>query len=233
MDKEILAIIAARGGSKGLPGKNIKELCGKPLISYTIEAAKEAKYITRVVVSTDDNDIARVSKELGADIPCMRPDELATDNASSIDAVLHMVNYLKEVENYNPEFIVLLQPTSPLRNSKHIDEAIEKLLETKMDAIVSVCESEVSPYWSNVFNENKLEYFIEEGKKITRRQDLPNVYRMNGAIYGIKTDVFIKEKTFEPESLTGYIMSNKDSVDIDEALDFKFAEIIMKEELGD
>ena len=233
MDKEILAIIAARGGSKGLPGKNIRELCGKPLISYTIEAAKEAKYITRVVVSTDDDDIARVSKESGADIPCMRPDELATDNASSIDAVLHMVNYLKEVENYNPEFIVLLQPTSPLRNSKHIDEAIKKLLETNMDAIVSVCESEVSPYWSNVFNEDKLEYFIEEGKKITRRQDLPKVYRMNGAIYGIKTDVFIKEKTLEPESLTGYIMSNKDSVDIDEALDFKFAEIIMKEELGD
>lgn len=230
---KFLAIIAARGGSKGLKGKNIKKLCGKPLISYTIDAAKKSKYISRIVVSTDDYNIAKISKEFGADIPCMRPDELATDNASPIDAVLHLVNYLKEVENYNPEFIVLLQPTSPLRNFKHIDEAIEKLLETKMDAIVSVCESEVNPYWSNVFNEDKLQYFIEEGKKITRRQDLPKIYRMNGAIYGIKTDVFIKEKTFEPESLTGYIMSNKDSVDIDEALDFKFAEIIMKEELRD
>lgn len=228
-----LAIVTARGGSKGLKGKNIKELCGKPLINYTIDAAMKSKYIKRVVVSTDNEDIAKVAKKAGAEIPCMRPEDLATDNASSIDVVLHMINYLKETENYNPEFIILLQPTSPLRDYKHIDEAIEKLLKTDMDAIVSVCESEVNPYWSNIFNGEKLEYFIEEGKKITRRQDLPNVYRINGAIYAIKTNVFIEEKTFEPESLTGYIMSSKDSIDIDEALDFKLAEIIMEEKLGD
>lgn len=228
-----LAIVTARGGSKGLKGKNIKELCGKPLINYTIDAARKSKYIKRVVVSTDNEDIAKVAKKAGAEIPCMRPEELATDNASSIDVVLHMINYLKETENYNPEFIILLQPTSPLRDYKHIDEAIEKLLKTDMDAIVSVCESEVNPYWSNIFNGEKLEYFIEEGKKITRRQDLPNVYRINGAIYAIKTNVFIEQKTFEPESLTGYIMNSKDSIDIDEALDFKLAEIIMEEKLGD
>lgn len=227
--ENILAIIPARGGSKGLPGKNIKELNGKPLIAYTIEAARESKFIDRVVVSTDDIEIANISMSYGAEIPCLRPKELSNDMSPTIDCILHMLEYLKTNDLYIPKYVALLQCTSPLRNNKHLDEAIERLKSTKKDAIVSVCEAEVNPYWANIFNGDNLEYFIEEGRSILRRQDLPKVYRENGAIYIIKTEVLIKEKTFEPKNLTGYIMSNEASIDIDTLLDFKFAEIIIKE----
>lgn len=226
---KILAIIPARGGSKGVPRKNIKYLNGKPLISYTIEAANSSKYIDKIVVSTEDEEIKEISLKYGAEIPFLRPKELANDKSPSIDSILYTVKRLKEEYNYFSDYVCLLQCTSPLRNERHIDEAFLKLKETNMDAVVSVCEAEVNPYWSNVFKGDKIEYFLEEGKNITRRQDLPNVYRMNGAIYIIKTEVLIKTKTFEPKNLTGYIMDDYSSVDIDTALDFKIAELIMKE----
>lgn len=226
---KILAIVPARGGSKGVPKKNIKKINGKPLISYTIEAAKSCKLIDRVVVSTDDIEIAEISREYGAEIPYLRPNDLAGDKSPTIDCIIHMLDYLKENEDYVPDYVMLLQCTSPLRNSKHVEEAINKLFETRKDAIVSICEAEVNPYWANVFNGDNLEYFIEEGKNITRRQDLPEVYRLNGAMYIVKTKILLQEKTFEPKSLTGYVMDDISSVDIDTAMDFKIAEIIMKE----
>lgn len=227
--KNILAIIPARGGSKGVPRKNIKDLNGIPLIAYTIKAAIKSRKVSRVVVSTDDVEIAEVSRSYDAEVPYLRPSELASDTATTIDAVLHMLNTLKDKEGYIPDYVLLLQCTSPLRGVKHIDEAIEKILNTDLDALVSVCEAEVNPYWANVFDGDKLKYFIEEGKSITRRQDLPEVYRFNGAIYLIKTEVLYREKTFEPENLTGYIMDEYSSVDIDTELDFKIAEVIMRE----
>lgn len=227
--KEILAIVPARGGSKGVPRKNIKDLNGKPLIAYTIEAAKASQYIDKVMVSTEDSEIKDVSLKFGGEVPFFRPQQLATDSSPSIDAILYTINRLKEEYNYFPKYVCLLQCTSPLRNEKHIDEAFLKLKETNMDAIVSVCEAEVNPYWSNVFKGDKLDYFLEEGKNITRRQDLPDVYRINGAIYIIKTDVLIENKTFEPDNLTGYIMDNMSSVDIDTSLDFSIAELLIKE----
>lgn len=229
MKNKILAIIPARGGSKGVPRKNTKNLNGKPLIAYTIEAAKASKYIDKIIVSTEDEEIKKVSTNFGAEVPFLRPKELATDISPSIDAILYTINRLMEEYNYIPDYICLLQCTSPLRNGRHIDEAFEKLKKTNMDAIVSVCESEVNPYWSNVFKGDKLDYFLEEGKKITRRQDLPSVYSLNGAIYIVKTHVLLNERTFEPQNLTGYVMSDMESVDIDTALDFKIAELIMKE----
>lgn len=225
---KILAIILARGGSKGVPRKNIKDLNGKPLIGYTIEAAKSSEYIDKVIVSTEDEEIKSIAINFGAEVPFLRPEELATDKSPSIDAILYTVNKLKKKYNYLPSYVCLLQCTSPLRKGKHIDEAFLKLKETNMDSIVSVCEAEVNPYWSNVFNGDKLDYFLEEGKIITRRQDLPKVYRMNGAIYIIKTEVLMEKKTFEPEKLTGYIMESIDSVDIDNEIDFILAEAIIK-----
>lgn len=226
---KILSIIPARGGSKGVPRKNIKDLNGKPLISYTIEAAKKSKYIDRVVVSTDDLEIAEVSKNFGAEIPVLRPKSLAGDISPTVEAIIHMLNYLKEEENYIPTHIMLLQCTSPLRNYKHIDEAVEKFAKNKEKALISVCESEINPYWTNIFEGNKLKPFIKEGYNITRRQDLPEVYRVNGAIYLIEIDTLLEEKTFQPESLTGYIMDSYSSVDIDTELDFKIAEVIMRD----
>lgn len=229
MNKEILAIIPARGGSKGVPRKNVRELNGKPLIGYTIEAAKKSNKVSRVVVTTEDIEIATVSREYKAEVPYLRPDELSQDNSPTMECVLHMLNYLEKTEGYVPDYVLLLQCTSPLRNHNHINEAIDKLLNSDYDSIVSVCEAEVNPYWANIFEGDKLKYFIEEGRKITRRQELPNVYRMNGAIYLIKTEVLKKQKTFEPEEVMGYIMDSYSSVDIDTEMDFKIAEAIIKE----
>lgn len=228
-NKKVLAIIPARGGSKGVPRKNIRELDGKPLISYTIEEAKKSKYIDRIIVSTDDEEISDISKKFCAEVPYLRPKELAQDNSSTVDCIVHMLNWLKENENYIPDYVCLLQCTSPLRTFKDIDGTIEKMISTDMDGAVSVCEAEVNPYWTNVFEGDKLNYFIEEGKWITRRQNLPKVYSLNGSVYVIKTNILLDKKTFETENITGYIMSTENSIDIDDEIDFKFAELLMKE----
>jgi len=225
--KKILVIIPARGGSKGLPRKNIKLLNGKPLISYTIQAAKKSKFVDRVIVSTDDLEIAQISKDCGAEVPFIRPDELSGDNSSTVEALKHAVVWLKENEGYKPDLICVLQCTSPLRSSKDIDGTIQKLFETDKDAAVSVCEVEVNPYWTNIFDGDKLEYFIPEGKNIVRRQELPKIYRLNGAVYLIKTEVFLEKGTLEPDNITGYIMNNSDSVDIDDEIDFCLAEALL------
>ncbi|MDB2153568.1 acylneuraminate cytidylyltransferase family protein [Clostridium butyricum] len=229
MDKKILAIIPARGGSKGIVGKNIKELNGKPLIAYTIEEAKKSEYINRIVVSTDNEGIANISKKYGAEVPFLRPLELAQDDTPTIECVIHMLNVLKENEDYIPDYVCLLQCTSPLRTFNDIDGTIEKLLSTGLDSAASVCEAEVNPYWTNIFNGERLEYFFKDGKEITRRQDLPNVYRLNGAVYVAKCDVLKNEMTFETEYTTGYVMDKNSSIDIDDIIDFKFAELLMKE----
>lgn len=226
---KVLAIIPARGGSKGVPRKNVKELNGKPLIFYTIDAARKSKYVNRLVVSTDDKEIAMISKNYGAELPCLRPLQLSADNSPTIDCVIHMLNWLKENENYVPDYVCLLQCTSPLRKAEDIDGTIEKALSTNMDGAISVCEAEINPYWVNVFDGDNLRYFLKEGQKIKRRQDLPEVYRMNGAVYVIKTDILLKQKTFETDNIAGYIMSNENSIDIDTETDFKIAELFMKE----
>ncbi|AIY80624.1 cytidylyltransferase family protein [Clostridium botulinum 202F] len=228
MKNEILAIIPARGGSKGLPGKNILNLNGKPLIAHTILASKNSKFVTRVVVSTDDKEIAEISKKYGAEVPYLRPNSLAKDKSLTIDSVFHMLDYLEKHEVYFPDYVLLLQCTSPLRDEQHIDGAIEKLVKSNFYGIISICESEVNPYWTNIFENESLKYFLEEGKNITRRQDLPHIYRYNGAIYLAKTEALKRERTFEVENLTGYVMDRESSIDIDTEIDFKIAEIIMK-----
>jgi len=167
---EILAIIPARGGSKTLPGKNIKLLNGKPLIAYTIEEALKSKYISRVVISTDDEAISEVGKKYGAEVPFLRPEELSTDYSPSIDAVIYTINKLKDMHGYFPDYVCLLQCTTPLKTVYHIDGAIEKLVRSGFDGIVSVCESQAHPYWMQVFNGDRLEYFMHQENKILRRQ---------------------------------------------------------------
>lgn len=232
MKNKILAIIPARGGSKGVPRKNIKVLNGKPLIAYTIEAAKKSKYIDRVVVSTEDDEIAKISEKLGAEVPYLRPNELAKDDSSTVDCIIHMVNWLKKNQGYVTDYVCVLQCTSPLRGYKDIDGTICKLLETNMDGAVSICEAEINPYWTNIFDGNSIKYFIKEGKNIKRRQDLPLVYRINGAVYIIKTSELIANKTLEPESMTAFVMKNDDSIDIDTINDFIMAELIIKSKEG-
>lgn len=227
--KKILAIIPARGGSKGIPGKNIKELNGKPLIAYTIEEAMKSRYVNRIIVSTDDERIADISKKYGAEIPFLRPSELSQDDTPTIECVIHMLRLLKEKEDYIPDYVCLLQCTSPLRTFEDIDGTIEKLITTDMDSAVSVCEVATNPYWTNIFVGDRLEYFLKEGKRITRRQELPKIYTLNGAVYVSKCDVLQKEMTFETKYITGYVMNKNNSIDIDDIIDFKFAELLMKE----
>lgn len=226
---EVLAIIPARGGSKGLPGKNIKPLNGKPLIAYTIAEAFSSKKVNRIVVSTDDASIAEVSKKYGAEVPFLRPQALSNDKSPTVDAVIYTLDRLAESESYIPDLVCLLQCTAPLKTSEHIDGAINKLIASGMDGIVSICETEAHPFWMQVFNGDKLQNFIPQKEKITRRQDLPVVYRLNGAFWIVKTQNLMKEKSLIVSNQTGYVMKSEDSVDIDNELDFKIAELLIKE----
>lgn len=231
-DKKILAIIPARGGSKGLPQKNIKPLLGKPLIAWTIEAVKNSKYVDRIIISTDDKEIANICNNFGVPVPFLRPKELAKDNTPIVDVVLHLLRYLKTTENYSPGFIALCQPTSPLRTSYDMDKAFEMLFANKRaDAVISITEVSENPYWMRVLaDDNFIDYFLKHNYRDYRRQDLPSVYIVNGALYICKTDIFLKNKTFTPERTIGYVMPRSRSVDIDDIFDFKTTELILSEQ---
>ena len=224
-NKTFLAIIPARGGSKRLPGKNLLDLNAKPLIAWSIEAGLESKYIDNVIVSSDDDEILKVSKEYGAEVLC-RPNELASDTATTFDAVEHVI---KNLEDY--DYIVLLQATSPLRTSVHLDEAIQLLEKKNANAIVSVCEMDHSPLWANTLDESlSMEGFLRDEVLNKRSQDLESYYRLNGAIYICDTQKFLKEKSFLlKEKIYAYVMNRKSSVDIDEEIDFEIARTVMKE----
>jgi len=219
-ERTFLVIIPARGGSKRLPRKNILDLNGKPLIAYSIAAGLQSKYIDKVIVSSDDNEILEIAAKYKAET-IKRPDFLASDTATSFDAIKHTIENL---ENY--EYIVLLQPTSPLRTAKHIDEAIELLKKKKADAVVSVCEMEHSPLWSNTLDESlSMNSFLRDEVLNKRSQDLEDYYRLNGAIYICQTEKLLKEKSFFlKENIFAYVMDKESSVDIDEEIDFRFAE---------
>jgi CMP-N,N'-diacetyllegionaminic acid synthase len=221
-NKTFLAIIPARGGSKRLPRKNVLDLNGKPLIAHSIEAGLNSKYIDKVVVSSDDEEILNISKEFGADT-IKRPDELASDTATTFDAIKHTI---ENSEKY--DYIVLLQATSPLRNENHIDKAIELLESKNADAVVSVCEMDHSPLWSNTLDDSlSMQGFLRDEVLNKRSQDLDKYYRLNGAIYICETEKLLDEKSFFlKDNIFAYKMDRKSSIDIDTELDFKFTEVI-------
>jgi len=224
-DKTFLAIIPARGGSKRLPRKNILNLAGKPLIAWSIEAGLTSKYIDNTVVSSDDNEILSISNQYGA-ITIKRPDELANDTATTFDAIKHTIDNIKPYD-----YVVLLQPTSPLRNAQHIDEAIELLITKNADAVISVCEMNHSPLWSNTLPDNgNMNNFLRDEIKNRRSQDLEKYYRLNGAIYICNTAKLLEEKTFFiNDNIFAYVMDRKNSIDIDEEIDLKIANLLMSE----
>jgi len=224
--KTFLAIIPARGGSNRLPNKNILPLADKPMLLWTVESAIQSKHLDEIVLSTDSDDIIKVVENYNIKI-IKRPSELASDTAKTIDVVKHVIDNIDK----DYEFIILLQPTSPLRTSKHIDEAIEQLINLKADALISVSEVDHSPLWCNILPEDlNMENFIPEDIKNKRSQDLPKFYRLNGAIYICKTEKLMEENTFFlKKNVYAYIMDKINSVDVDEELDFKLAEIIIKE----
>ena len=224
-NKTFLAIIPARGGSKRLPRKNILNLCGKPLISWSIEAGLKSKYIDKVVVSSDDTEILNISNEFKVQV-IKRPNELASDTSTSFDVVQHAIDNL---ESY--EYILLLQPTSPLRNENHIDKAIEILEEKNADAVISVCEMNHNPLWSNTLDDSlSMEGFISNNLLNNRSQDLKKYYRLNGAIYLCKTDKLLKEKSFFlKKNIFAYVMNSNNSIDIDRKEDFELASLYLSQ----
>ncbi|MDD2894898.1 MAG: acylneuraminate cytidylyltransferase family protein [Aliarcobacter sp.] len=223
-NKTFLAIIPARGGSKRLPRKNVLDLCGKPLITYSIEAGLKSKYIDKVMVTSDDEDILSISKKYGATI-IKRPEELASDTATTFDAIKHTIDSLEKFD-----YIVLLQPTSPLRSEKHLDEAIELLEQKNAEAIVSVCEMDHSPLWCNTLPEDgSMKSFLKEEVLNKRSQDLDKYFRLNGAIYICKTDKLLENKGFFlKENIYAYKMGKKNSIDIDDEFDFKLAHLCLQ-----
>lgn len=226
----LLCIIPARGGSKGLPGKNIKIFNGQPLIAHSIIEAKKSKYIDKVVVSTDDYEIAGISRKYGAEIPFMRPSELARDSSRIIDTYCYTINRLKNEFKFSTDILIVLQPTSPLRRVNHIDEAIELFLEKSADSVVSLAEVAHPPYWyKNMDTTNKVSDFITMNDTTALRQELPKVYCPNGAIFIFKADIIVQEKQLYTERSFGYLMSAEESVDIDSLLDFKIAEMVIKD----
>ncbi len=230
LGKKVLAIIPARGGSKRLPGKNSKLLLGKPVIAYSIEAARNSRYVDEVLVSTDDQALIDISKKYSAWVPFVRPKELATDEATTTAVLEHAIQYCGTTERGRDfGYILLLQPTSPLRTTADVDSACELLIQSGNKAVVSVCEAEHSPLWTNTLPDNlSMGNFIRDEVKGIRSQDLPKFYRLNGAIYLCETEVFLKEKTFLLEDrVIAYIMDQQTSVDIDSMLDFRFCEFLL------
>ena len=229
--KEILAIIPARGGSKGITHNNMVLLAGKPLIQYTIEAAKESRYITRTIVNSDDEEILRFAESQDIET-VVRPSELAQDNTPMKDVICDQLSRLKQKENYVPDIILLLQPTSPLRTGRHIDEAMKKLIYSDGDALVSVEEEPHlhSPYSVMRLNEKGyLEFFMKEGQRFTSRQEKPKFYARNGAaIYAVYTDIYMKTGSLYGTKCVPYEMAAEDSVDIDDQLDLFVAECMLK-----
>ena len=227
---KILAVIPARGGSKTIPKKNIKPLCGKPLIEYTFDAAKASRLLGRVLVSTDDEQIARIARKNEMEVPFLRPIDLAKDDSSTLSVIQHAVCFLQDNENYRPDYIVILQPTSPLRTGVHIDEAIQILIETDADSVVSVTEvpHQYNPCSIMKIEQGRLLSFMKGAEAYTRRQLKPVVYARNGAaIYAFRYETLIEKNSLYGDDCRPYLMSKADSVDMDDSIDFEFAEFIL------
>ena len=229
-NKTFLAIIPARGDSKGLPRKNIKNLCGKPLIVWSIEAGLNSKYVDEVMVTTDDKEIAEIAKQYGANVPFLRPKELASDTATTFDAIKHTMDFYKEKLNKEFDYIVLLEPTSPLREKEDIDNMIKKIIqfEKEADSIISIGEVHEHPSIMKKINKNQIENYCKELEMKTRRQDNDKAYFPYGVAYIVKTKNLLSEKTFYTFRNTFYEIKRYQCYEVDDIYDFLAIENIMK-----
>ncbi len=228
----ILGVITARGGSKGIPGKNIKLLGGKPLITYTIEAARKSSALTHCIVSTDSENIARVAREHGADVPFLRPPELAADHVPHVPVMQHAIRFMEAQENKTFEYVVVLQPTSPFRLPEDIDETLRLLIESGADSAVTLVEVANADHpvkAKRLLDGRVLPYALAEPEG-ARRQDLPTAYRRSGAVYAMRRDTILGGRLYG-DHIVGYIVPRERSVDIDEPLDWLKAEWML-EDLG-
>ena len=226
-NKNVLALIPARGGSKLLQKKNILDLNNKPIIKWSIDAARNSKYIDDIIVSTDNDEIFDISKKYGARVPFKRPFNLATDNSKSIDVILHAISWLKNnKEQFN--ILVLLQPTSPLRTGRDIDDALELLFEKNAESIISVCKTEHSPLWTNELpKDRRMNNFLDKKTLNKNRQELPDYFRLNGAIYIAYVKCLEDNKSFFGENTFAYVMPQDRSIDIDSKIDLELCKVLL------
>jgi CMP-N,N'-diacetyllegionaminic acid synthase len=226
-NKKILAVIPARSASKRLPNKNILDLAGKPLIAWTIDAALKSNFVDKVIVSSDSEQILNISKDYGADT-IKRPSYLANDSATTYDVINHTI---QNEDKY--DYVVVLQPTSPLRKNKHIDEALKLLIDKNADSIISVCETDHNPQWINTLpNDSSMNLFLSDELKNKRSQDLEQYYQLNGAIYICNINKLANNNSFffEKQSFA-YVMAPEESIDIDTIRDFLVAKLIIDSDL--
>jgi len=227
--EKALGLILARGGSKGLPGKNIRPLRGKPLVAWTVEVAKQSKYLDAVVISTDSSDIARAAEAAGAEVPFLRPAELASDTATSIDAILHALSFL-QAQNRHYDYLVLLEPTSPLREVSDIDDALDTLAASKALSIVSVCQATtIHPAFMYFMGEGgALRPFLPDAAVGLRRQDTSPVFFLEGTVYAARTSSIAERRSFYHDQTIGFEVPKWKSLEIDDEIDFLHVEAVMK-----
>ena len=221
--KKILALITARAGSKGVVKKNIRPVMGKPLLAWTIDAAHSSKYIDRLVISTDGEEIMSVARTYGCEVPFVRPPELSSDISASVDVVVHAIHMVGQ----GFDIILLLQPTSPLRTTADIDNAIEQFANSGASSLISVNEAEESPCSFFSIENNALLPFISSEKRPARRQDLPTYYVANGAIYILEINTFMSQKSFLFLDTQAFVMPHSRSIDLDTEQDFQYLEFIL------
>lgn len=231
-----LFIITARSGSKGIAKKNIREVANISLIGFKAISARKSNYCTRIIISTDSKEFANNAKEYNIDVPFIRPDYLATDEASSIDVIIHAMEWVEENDDVKYDNIVLMEPSSPFATYNHINEAMKMFVDKKALTVLGVKETEVnSAYIAPLDSDNNMKNHYEKIKKINkfRRQDFVKEYTMNGAIYIAKWDYFKKSKSFFSNETYGYIMPKNYSVEIDEIEDLHYANFLVKNNLID
>lgn len=224
---KILAVVPARGGSKRIPGKNIKLVNGKPLIAYTIEVASKSKYINKLILSTDSDEIIKVCKDYPIEIPFKRPANLATDNALAMDTYEHVILEMRNNFNFDADILVILEPTCPLRTTEDIDNAIKLFLEKKADSVRSMVEASPAEYLKVIDENSKISNYLEN-VKVLNMQDYKKVYIPQGAVTVVDAKLFLKHKKYYYENTYAHIMPKERSVDVDSEFEFKLAEYLFK-----
>lgn len=227
---KITAVIPARSGSEGIKDKNIMKVQGKPLIAYSIEAALKSSFVTNVVVNTDSEEYAKLSQAYGAEVPYLRPAELANGEVHAVYVVLHYLSWLKENGLEQPDVVVMLLPTSPLRKAGHIDEAIQTYLENKRGSVISVTEAAKPPHYIRKVIDGKLVPFVENHHANFQRQELEALYELNGSIYVKSSKDLLLDQTFHGQEVYPYVMERRCSVDVNEPLDLEWAEFLIQKE---
>lgn len=227
----ILGTICARGGSKGVKNKNIRDLAGKPLIAHTVEYFKQWGKADKIVCSTDSEKIAEIAKKYGAEIPCMRPKELAADDTFKLDVLKHIVKFCEDEDGFEYDIIVDLDPTAPLRKKKYLDEAFKKFVENNVNNLYSVTRARKNPYFNMVELDEKGYAHLCKKSNVVRRQDAQAVYEMNASIYIYKRDFLMKTNTLHSNKTIIYEMPDVASTDIDSEIDFQYVEFLLKNEV--